>query len=155
MEEKVFKSELFGLSKKEVERYINETRDEYEKKLEKLTLEKNEIEKKLKEIMTREEEINEKTVLVSNALIKAEEQAKQIVNEAREKAKIERAELDVEIEKEREKLIDAKRNLEELKEKVRGMLTNFIGELEKVETSNDIDSDISSQSESNNESFDE
>jgi len=133
MEEKVFKSELFGLSKKEVERYINQTRNEYEEKIQKISLEKQEIEKKANELIAREEEINEKTVLVSNALIKAEEQAKQIVTSARERAQAERAQLDVEIEKEREKLIDAKRNIEELKENVRNILSKFIDDLEKVE----------------------
>ena len=86
--------------------------------------------------MAREQEINEKATLVSTTLIRAEEQAKQIINDSRERAQKERAELDIEIEKEREKLIDAKRNLQELKEKVRVMLNNFIDDLEKTEKMN-------------------
>ena len=135
MEEKTFKSELFGLSKKEVEAYVNEQKSKYEDELAKIKKEKDEIEKKYNEILAREQEINEKTVLVSTALIKAEEQAKTIVSEAMEQAKKDRQEIDVAIELEREKLIDIKTDVINLKETVKNVLQNFIGELERIENS--------------------
>lgn len=132
MEEKTFKSEIFGLNKKEVEEYVNEMKYNYEEKIRKLTEANDELYKKNLELIAREEGVKEKTALVSNALIKAETQAKEIIQDAVEKGKQERAQIDNEIEIQKEKLIDIKRKILELKETVRNSLGNFSDELQTI-----------------------
>jgi len=135
MEEKTFKSEIFGLNKKEVEKYVNEMKRDYEEKLYKLNEENNILRTKNEELLSKEDEVKAKTILVSDALIKAEGQAKQIIEDAINKAKAERAQIDYQIEQEKEKLIDMKRKILELKETVQSSLGNFSTELGNIASS--------------------
>lgn len=133
MSEKTFKSELFGLNKKEVEEYVKDLKADYEIKLKKLKEEKGALELKTNELLLKEEEVNKKSELVSIALIKAEEQARQIVDDAMESAKKERAQIDEQIEQEKEDLIDVKREVICLKENVKTMLQEFMVKLDELE----------------------
>lgn len=135
MEEKTFKSEIFGLNKKEVEKFVNQMKCDYEEKISKLNEENNILRAKNEELLSKEEEVKAKTILVSDTLIKAEMQAKEIIQEAVNKAKIERAEIDNQIEQEKEKLIDIKRKILELKETVQVSLGDFATELENISSS--------------------
>lgn len=139
MEEKTFKSEIFGLNKKEVEKFVNQMKCDYEEKISKLNEENNILRAKNEELLSKEEEVKAKTILVSDALIKAEMQAKEIIQEAVNKAKIERAEIDNQIEQEKEKLIDIKRKILELKETVQVSLGDFATELENI--ASDVEND--------------
>ena len=74
-------------------------------------------------------EIEEAKKNISDVLFKAEQQAKQIVEDAKSKAIEERQEIDAQIEAEKEKLIDAKIELAMLKDKAKDIMTKFTDDI--------------------------
>ena len=66
------------------------------------------LNERLNEFLNDRKEIEEAKKNISDVLFKAEQQAKQIVEDAKSKAIEERQEIDAQIEAEKEKLIDAK-----------------------------------------------
>lgn len=135
MEENISKG-LFGLKRTDVENYIADLKKDYEAELrrqnqELLTM-KNEnakLNERLNEILTDRREIEEAKKNISDVLFKAEQQAKQIVEDAKAKAIEERQEIDAQIEAEKEKLIDAKIELAMLKDKAKDIMTKFTDDI--------------------------
>lgn len=124
--EKKFDNEMFGYDKKQVEEYIREMKADSESivqaekaEVNRLSNEITIIRKKLErydlEYISRQEK-------VANALITAEDQAKTILSSAREEAMKEKHRIESVIEAEKEKLLEIKRELIELKEKTIRML---------------------------------
>ena len=70
---------------------------------------------------------------ISDVLFKAEQQAKQIIEDAKSKAIEERQEIDAQIEAEKEKLIDAKIELAMLKDKAKEVMTRFADDLTNLQ----------------------
>ena len=66
---------------------------------------------------------------ISEVRIKAEQQAKAIIEDAKNQAIEERQEIDTMIETEKEKLIDAKIELAMLKDKAKDLITKFTEDL--------------------------
>ena len=127
---------IFGLNKKEVESYIASIKSDYEKELyeqsKKLQEMKNEnikLNDKINSLMKEKEKIEVSKANISDVLIKAEEQAKQIVEDARAQAEKERQEVEVLIEEQKEKLIDAKIELAMLKDKATEIMKKFSDDL--------------------------
>ena len=69
----------------------------------------------------------------SDVLFKAEQQAKQILEDAKAKAIEERQEIDVQIEAEKEKLIDAKIELAMLKDKAKDLIAKFTDDITSLQ----------------------
>ncbi|MBR3280664.1 MAG: hypothetical protein IKI57_02285 [Clostridia bacterium] len=131
---------LFGLNKKEVESYIASIKDDYEKELMEQTKQlqemKNEnikLNEKVQILLKEKKELDASKANISDVLLKAEQQAKQIIEDARKQSEKEKQDIDVLIEEQREKLIDAKIELAMLKDKAKELITKFSDDLTKLQ----------------------
>ena len=134
--EENFSKGLFGLKRADVENYIADLKKDYEAELRRQNQEllsmKNEnakLNERLNEFLNDRKEIEEAKKNISDVLFKAEQQAKQIVEDAKSKAIEERQEIDAQIEAEKEKLIDAKIELAMLKDKAKDIMTKFTDDI--------------------------
>lgn len=135
MEDNISKG-LFGLNRKDVELYIAEIRSDYEAELKKqntellaMKAENAKLNERLNEMLNDKRTIDETKASISEVLIRAEQQAKIIIEDAKNKAIEERQELDTLIEAEKEKLIDAKIELAMLKDKAKDLIAKFTDDL--------------------------
>ncbi|ACL76552.1 DivIVA domain-containing protein [Ruminiclostridium cellulolyticum] len=140
--EKIFSTSLFGYNKSDVNSYLEKINKEYGDKLKnkereiiEIKAQYRDLKNKYDEISTNLAEIKENRERVANALITAQEQAKNIIEEAKKKAIDEKKTLEQQVEKEKEKLVDIKQELKILKvevvdtlKKYEGQLSNFIKE---------------------------
>ena len=131
---------IFGLNKKEVESYIASIKSDYEKelyeqskKLQEMNNENIKLNDKINSLMKEKEKIEVSKANISDVLIKAEEQAKQIVEDARAQAEKERQEVEVLIEEQKEKLIDAKIELAMLKDKAKDLMAKFTDDITNLQ----------------------
>lgn len=139
MDENISKG-LFGLNKKEVESYIAEIKKDYEQELRKqnqellsMKSENTKLNDRINQLLSDRKEIEEAKKNISDVLFKAEQQAKQIIEDAKSKAIEERQEIDAQIEAEKEKLIDAKIELAMLKDKAKEVMTRFTDDLTNLQ----------------------
>ena len=125
--EKKFGTEMFGYDKKEVEEYVKALKADYESKLQaersdanrvanELSLVKRKLEKYETDYIAKQEK-------VASALITAEDQAKKIIENSRSEHLIEM---------EKEKLLDMKREVIDLKEKTVGLLDKYSQEINNL-----------------------
>ena len=139
MEDNISKG-LFGLNRKDVENYIADMKKDYENELRRqnqellsMKSENAKLNDRLNELLSQKREIEEAKRNISDVLFKAEQQAKQIVEDAKTKAMEERQEIDALIETEKEKLIDAKIELAMLKDKAKEVMMKFSDEISKLQ----------------------
>jgi cell division initiation protein len=138
--EKRFRTKFMGgFKKSDVNVYIEKMLAEFDEKMEKKDLEiaslTNELRReriKNEEILKKADEINEDRNKIANVLIRAQEKAELIMEEAREQAVEEKKNLDAMVEQEKEKLVDAKAELRALKGNVIETLKKFDEELENL-----------------------
>ena len=127
--DKKFTSEMFGYDKKEVEEYIKALKAEYESRIQAERSDANRISNELtivkKKLERYEIDYIEKQEKVANALITAEDQAKKIVETSRTEAMQEKERIESLIEMEKEKLLDIKKDLIDLKEKTVSLLEKY------------------------------
>ena len=134
--EKKFGTEMFGYDKKEVEEYVKAMKADYESKLQaersdanrianELSLVKRKLEKYESDYIAKQEE-------VASALITAEDQAKKIIEDSRSEAIQEKDRIEHLIEMEKEKLLDMKREVIDLKEKTVGLLDKYSQEINNL-----------------------
>lgn len=134
--EKKFGTEMFGYDKKEVEEYVKSLKAEYESKLQaersdanrvanELTIVKKKLEKYEFDYVQRQEK-------VANALITAEDQAKKIIESSRNEAMQEKDRIEHLIEMEKEKLLDLKKDVIDLKEKTVRLLNQYSQEMNNL-----------------------
>jgi len=135
MEDNISKG-LFGLNRKEVENYIAGMKADYENELKKqnsqlqaMKAENAKLNERLNELLNDKRAIDEAKANISEVLIKAEKQAKAIIEDAKNQAIEERQEIDVLIEAEKEKLIDTKIELAMLKDKAKDLINKFTDDL--------------------------
>ena len=127
---------LFGLNRKDVELYIAGIKSDYEAELKKqntellaMKAENAKLNEILNEMLNNKKSVEEAKANISEVLIKAEQQAKAIIEDAKNQAIEERQEIDTMIEAEKEKLIDAKIELAMLKDKAKDLITKFTEDL--------------------------
>ena len=127
---------LSGLNRKDVELYIAGIKSDYEAELKKqntellaMKAENAKLNERLNEMLNNKKSIEEAKANISEVLIKAEQQAKAIIEDAKNQAIEERQEIDTMIETEKEKLIDAKIELAMLKDKAKDLMTKFTEDL--------------------------
>ena len=127
--DKKFTSEMFGYAKKEVEEYIKDMKADYKGRLEVEKAEVNRLSNEItiirKKLERYDSEYLQKQEKVANALITAEDQSKAIVESARQEAINEKNRIEALIEAEKEKLLDIKKEVIELKEKTVGVLEKY------------------------------
>ncbi len=139
MEDNISKG-LFGLNRKDVENYIADIKKDYENELRRqnqellsMKSENAKLNDRLNELLSQKREIEDAKRNISDVLFKAEQQAKQIVEDAKTKAMEERQEIDALIETEKEKLIDAKIELAMLKDKAKDLIAKFTDDITKLQ----------------------
>ncbi|MBQ8299600.1 MAG: hypothetical protein IJX99_07115 [Clostridia bacterium] len=139
MEDNISKG-LFGLNRKDVENYIADLKKDYEDELRKqnqellaMKSENAKLNERLNQLLSSQRELDDAKRNISDVLFKAEQQAKQIVEDAKAKAIEERQEIDTLIESEKEKLIDAKIELAMLKDKAKDLITKFTDDITNLQ----------------------
>lgn len=139
MEENISKG-LFGLKRTDVENYIADLKKDYEAELKRqnqellnMKSENAKLNERLNEFLSDRKEIEEAKKNISDVLFKAEQQAKQILEDAKAKAIEERQEIDAQIEAEKEKLIDAKIELAMLKDKAKDIMAKFTDDITSLQ----------------------
>lgn len=134
--EKKFASEMFGYSKQEVEEYVKELKSEYESRLQAEKSESNRLSNELtivkKKLERYEIDYVERQEKVANALITAEDQSKKIIENARIEANEERERIEHLIEMEKEKLLDLKKEVIELKERTIRLMDKYSSEMNSL-----------------------
>ncbi|MEG0872626.1 MAG: hypothetical protein RSE00_01195 [Clostridia bacterium] len=134
--EKKFSNEMFGYEKREVEDYIKALKAEYESKVQAERSEANRVANELtivkKKLERYEVDYVQKQEKVANALITAEDQAKKIVETSRNEAIQEKDRIEHLIEMEKEKLLDVKKDVIDLKEKTIRLLDKYSEQLNKL-----------------------
>lgn len=134
--EKKFNSEMFGYDKKEVEEYVKAIKADYESKLQAERSESNRVANELTIVKRKLERYESDYVIkqekVANALITAEDQAKKIIENARVEACAEKERVENLIEMEREKLLDMKKEVIDLKEKTIRLLDKYSNEMNSL-----------------------
>ena len=127
---------MFGYDKREVEEYIKNLKSEYESKLQAERSDANRISNELtivkKKLERYEVDYIEKQEKVANALITAEDQARKIVETSRNEAIQEKERIEQLIEMEKEKLLDIKKDVIDLKEKTIRMLDRYSQEMNNL-----------------------
>lgn len=139
MEDNISKG-LFGLNRKDVENYIADLKKDYEEELRKqnqellaMKSENAKLNERLNQLLSNQRELDDAKRNISDVLFKAEQQAKQIVEDAKAKAIEERQEIDTLIESEKEKLIDAKIELAMLKDKAKDLIAKFTDDITNLQ----------------------
>ncbi|CCY71061.1 putative uncharacterized protein [Clostridium sp. CAG:921] len=134
--DKKFSNEMFGYSKSEVEDYIKSLKAEYESRLQAEHSDANRVANELtilkKKLERYEVDYVQKQEKVANALITAEDQAKKIVETARQEAIQEKERIESLIEMEKEKLLDLKKEVIDLKEKTVRLLDKYSQEMNNL-----------------------
>ena len=134
--EKKFSNEMFGYDKREVEEYIKAMKAEYESKIQaeksdanrianELTILKRKLEKYETDYIAKQEK-------VANALITAKDQAKKIIENSRIESMQEKDRIEHLIEMEKEKLLDIKKEVIDLKEKTITLLDKYSNEMNNL-----------------------
>ncbi|MBQ8044494.1 MAG: DivIVA domain-containing protein [Clostridia bacterium] len=127
--DKKFASEMFGYAKREVEEYIKDMKADYEGRLQVEKAEVNRLSNEItiirKKLERYDSEYLQKQEKVANALITAEDQSKAIVESARQEAINEKNRIEALIEAEKEKLLDIKKEVIELKERTIQVLEKY------------------------------
>ena len=127
--EKKFNTEMFGYDKKEVEEYLREMKADYESNLQAEKAEINRLSNEItiirKKLERYDTEYIEKQEKVAYALITAEDQARNILENARQEALNEKQRIESVIEVEKEKLLDIKREVIDLKERTVRVLEKY------------------------------
>jgi cell division initiation protein len=130
---------IFGLNKKDVENYIADVKADYENEIKRIVSELQSMKEeniklnsRLNEFLSQKKEIEDAKQNISDVLFKAEQQAKQIIEEAKQKAVEERQEIDRLLEIEKEKLMDAKIDIEALKEKAKELINKFTEDISNL-----------------------
>ena len=134
--EKKFSSEMFGYDKKEVEEYIKAMKAEYESKIQAEKSDANRIANELtilkKKLEKYEIDYIAKQEKVANALITAEDQAKKIIENSRIESMQEKDRIEHLIEMEKEKLLDIKKEVIDLKEKTITLLDKYSNDMNNL-----------------------
>lgn len=127
--EKKFGTEMFGYEKKEVDEYIREMKADYESNIQAEKAEINRLSNEItiirKKLERYDVEYLEKQEKVANALITAEDQARNILEQARQEALNEKRRIEAVIEAEKEKLLDIKKEVIDLKERTVRVLEKY------------------------------
>ena len=157
--EKRFRTSLFGFKKADVNLYIEKMLKELDEKLKEKDDELNalknqtrDIKLKFEDLARKSDQINEDRIRIADVLIKAQDKADLIIEEAKLEAIEEKKKLEGLVEQEREKLVDIKGEIKGLKVYTKtgqdlGVVNDILfdqktGTIEGVEVSDGVLQDI-------------
>jgi chromosome segregation ATPase len=137
--EKRFGTSLFGFAKTDVNTYIERMLKEFDEKLkekdDELNAWKNQFrdaKAKYEELTRKADQVNEDRAKIADVLIKAQDKAEQLLEDARTQALEEKKKLEHSIEQEKEKLVDIKEDLKTLKSIVVDTLEKYESQLNEM-----------------------
>lgn len=137
--EKRFGTSLFGFKKTDVNIYIEKMLREFDDRLKEKDDEINawknqfkDVKSKYEELSKKAEQINEDRAKIADVLIKAQEKAELMIEDARVQALDEKKKLEIVIEQEKEKLVDIKEEIRLLKSEVVGTLKKYEVQLSDI-----------------------
>jgi len=127
-----FRSSMSGFKKSDVNNYIERLLREFEDKLKEkdseilnLKNQNKEIRAKYEDLASKADQINEDRSKIASVLLKAQEKAELMINEAKSRADEEKKTLEAAIEQEKEKFVDIKEELKKLKNGVIDTLKKY------------------------------
>ena len=130
--EKRFRTSLFGFKKSDVNYYIEKILKEFDDKLKEKDDEVASLKNQMRDVRTKyddlskkADQINEDRAKIGDVLIKAQEKAEMILEDARLQAFEEKKKLERMVEEEKEKLVDIKQELKILKAEVVNTLKKY------------------------------
>lgn len=133
---KKFDNEMFGYDKKQVEEYIREMKADSESTLQAERAEVNRLSNEVTIIRKKLERYDQDYVSrqekVANALITAEDQAKHILETARDESMREKSRIEAVIDSEKEKLLEIKKEVIDLKEKTIRILEKYNSDMTEL-----------------------
>ena len=94
--------------------------------------ENEKLNERLNALLNEKKEVEMAKQNISDVLVRAELQAKQIIDSAREQAEKEKHDLDLSIELQKEKLIDARLELAMLKDKAKELMMKFSEDITNI-----------------------
>ncbi len=137
--ERRFGTSAMGFTKADVNSYIERMLKEFDDRLKlkddeiaNLKNQNREIRIKYEDLERRANQMGDDRVKIADAIIKAQEKAEAILEEARQQADAEKSKLEGAIEEEKEKLVDVKKDLKFLKSTVVEMLKKFDAQINEV-----------------------
>jgi len=145
MASKRFKSSMSGYDKKEVDAYLKNVFDDFEKKIvdkdeeiNKLLGQVKKLSKKYEDIKLKEDQIDAEKEKITKALVRADETYAQIIDDAKKESKKEIEDLEKQAEVKREMIVDIKKELLDLKEKANIMINKYKESIESINNEFDI-----------------
>lgn len=137
--ERRFGTSAMGFTKADVNSYIERMLKEFDERLKQkddeianLKNQNREIRIKYEDLERRANQLGDDRVKVADAIIKAQEKAESILEEARQQAITEKNKLEGAVEEEKEKLVDIKKELKHLRSEVAGMLKKFDAQINEM-----------------------
>lgn len=138
--EKKFGSAAFGFNKSDVNAYIEKIIHEFDQRLKEKDDEISNLKLQIREMKTRYEtasldnqNLTKEKEKIAEAIIIAQEKAEAIVEEAKARATEEKLRLEQTLESERERIIDIKRDVKNMKSQVVEILTKYQALLNEAE----------------------
>ncbi len=142
---KRFSSSMSGYNKNEVDSYLKNVFDDFEQKLvekdgeiNKLLGQLKDLSQKYEDIKIKEEQIDIEKEKISKALVRADETYSQIIRDAKKEAIIETESLENKAEKQREKIVDIKKELLGLREAAYKMIDKYKKTIDEINQEFDI-----------------
>lgn len=137
--EKKFGTSMFGFKRADVNAYIERIIREFDQRLKEKDDENSALKSQVKELRVKYDQIShdaealiKEKEKIAGVLLQAQETAEIMMSEAKDKAIKEKNRLDQLLESEREKFVDMKRELKELRRQIRGMLLNYEQQLDEA-----------------------
>lgn len=138
---KRFGTSLFGFKKADVNAYLERVIREFDQRLKekdeensRLKAELNELKEKYDNLSNEAEFLAKEKEKIASALMQAQEKAETIVKEAHDKAIKEKMRLDQLLESEKEKIVDIKRELKQLRNHIIELLSKYEKQMDEAIT---------------------
>ncbi|ANW98334.1 hypothetical protein CSTERTH_04415 [Thermoclostridium stercorarium subsp. thermolacticum DSM 2910] len=138
---KKFGISLFGFKKSDVNAYLERVIREFDQRLKekeeenaRLKAELGELKEKYDKLFNEADSLMKEKEKIAGALLQAQEKAEMIIKEAHDRAFKEKMKLDQMLEAEKEKIVDIKLQLKQLKGHITDILSRYEKQMEEVIT---------------------
>jgi cell division initiation protein len=138
-EKRFRRSFMGGFKKRDVNAYIEKMLKEFDDKLKEkddeiasIKSQNKDFKAKYEDLFKRADHINEDRAKIADVLIKAQEKAQMMLEDAKQEALDEKKELEGVIEQEKEKLVDIKKELKRIKSEVITVLKKYENQLGSI-----------------------
>jgi len=137
--EKKFGTSMFGFKRSDVNAYIERIIREFDQRLKEKDDENAMLKFQIKELTAKYEQLSQEAEhlirekeKIAGVLMQAQEKAEAMMEEAKSRAVEEKSRLDQLLESEKEKIVDIKRDLKNLKNQITGILSRYQQEINET-----------------------